>query len=168
MNFAYITAVGGRWNGPYNEATNPGRVVKELRQIGLAINRMNTKADTFTGAGGASGTRTGTFAYRFGNARFGIVTGDNGANPGQAPPSPGSWLGDAVPPLSQNNVGYANMFVSDTSLVGSNVYASAGNYAPQAVLRNRIPAGRAATAFDLNGNARLNDGAGAAGAIEQS
>jgi hypothetical protein len=52
--------------------------------------------------------------------------------------------------------------------VGSNVYASPGDYAPQAVLLNRIPAGRAATAFDLTGAARLNDGTGAAGAVERA
>lgn len=166
INMAYITAVGGRWNGPYNEAAST-RVVKELRQIGLAINRMNSKGDTFTGAGGASGVRTGTFAYRFGNARFGIVTGDTASNPGFPTPSPDSWLGDALPPLSQNNVGYANMFDRDTSLAGLNTYGDRGSYDPKPILFNRIPAGRAATAFDLLGNARRNDGAGAAGAIER-
>ena len=165
VNMAYITLVGSRYNGPYNEAATT-RILKEVRQIGIAAHTMNAKADLFAGAPAASGNRTGTFAYRHGVARLGIVTGDNGSNGG--PPSPTSWLGEVVPPLSQNNVGYGTMFVADTSLAVGNSYASAGNYTPQSALFNRIPAGRAATGFDLNGNPRRNDNAGAAGAIERS
>jgi hypothetical protein len=166
VNMAYISCAGGRFNGLYNEAATT-RVLKEVRQIGVASHQMNTKGDLFAAAPAASGARTGTFAYRFGNARFGIVTGDTSAN-GETTPGPLSWMGDALPPLSQNNVGYGNMWVNDTSYPGANSYASDGDYAPQAVLLNRIPTGRAATGFDLNGAARLNNGTGAAGAVERA
>ena len=165
VNMAYMSAAGARWNGPYNEAATT-RVLKELRQIGIAAHQMNTKADLFASAPAASGNRTGTFAYRFGNARFGIVTGDDSAND-KPTPEPVSWLGDALPPLSQYDVGYSTMWVSDTSHPGTNSYASPGDYAPQSVLFSRVPAGRAATAFDLFGRARRNDGFGAAGAVER-
>jgi hypothetical protein len=165
VNIAYMSAAGGRWNGPYNEAATT-RVVKELRLIGVAAHQMNTKADVFAAAPAASGNRTGTFAYRFGNARFGTVTGDNSAN-NDGTPGPSSWLGDVLPPLAQNNVGYGNLWANDTSYPGTNSFASAGDYAPKAALFERVPAERAPTAFDLFGLARRNDGFGAAGAVER-
>jgi hypothetical protein len=164
VNRAYLSMAGARANGPYQEAGTL-RIVKEVRDIGIAASQLNTKGDVFAGAGGASGNRTGTFSYRFGNARFGIVTGDNSQN--NTAPGPDAWTGDAMPALSQNNVGYGNIWVSDTSLAVSNNYAAAGNYTPQSVLFDRIPNGRAATAFDLMGSARRNNGTGAAGAIER-
>ena len=166
VNRAYLSLAGARANGPYNEAAST-RVLKEVRDIGIAASQLNTKADTFAGAGGASGNRTGTFAYRFGNARFGIVSGDSSAN-NESGTSPTAWNGDAMPPLSQVNVGYGNLWVNDTSLAVGNSLAAAGDYAPRAALFDRIPAGRAVTGFDLLGNARRNDGSGAAGAIERA
>ena len=165
VNRAYLSMAGARANGPYQEAGTL-LIAKQVRDIGIAASQLNTKGDVFAGAGGASGNRTGTFAYRFGNARFGIVSGDNAAN-NEAGYSPTAWNGDAAPPLSQVNAGYGNLWVNDTSLAVGNNYAAAGNYTPQSVLFNRIPSGRAATAFDLAGNARRNDGTGAAGAIER-
>ncbi|MFZ4687719.1 MAG: hypothetical protein ACOYLS_00640 [Polymorphobacter sp.] len=165
INMAYCSFAGARRNGPYQEAAS-ARVLKEVREIGIAASQWNAKADLFTGAGGASGNRTGTFAYRHGTARFGLVGGDNSAN-GAAPFTPASWLGDVLPPLSAMNVGYANMWAADTSLAGSNSYTAAGDYTPRSALFARIPAGRAATGFDLSGLARRNDGFGAAGAIER-
>jgi hypothetical protein len=60
------------------------------------------------------------------------------------------------------------LWVNDTSLAVGNNLAAAGDYAPRAALFDRIPAGRAVTGFDLLGNARRNDGSGAAGAIERA
>ncbi|MFZ4111324.1 MAG: hypothetical protein ACOYKQ_12735, partial [Polymorphobacter sp.] len=166
INRAYLSLAGARANGPYNEAAST-RVLKEVRDIGIAASQLNTKGDTFTGAGGASGNRTGTFAYRFGNARFGIVAGDNSAT-NESGTSPTAWNGDAMPPLSQVNAGYGNLWVNDTSLAVGNDLAANGDYAPRAALFNRIPAGRAVTGFDLLGKVRRNDGSGAAGAIERA
>ncbi len=164
INMAYVSIAGARRNGPYQEV-GAQRTLKELREIGIAAHQWNAKGDLFTGAGGASGVRTGTFAFRHGNARFGCVGGDNSNT--NLDPGPSSLLGDVLPPLSTMNVGYANMWVNDTSLGGSNLYASPGDYTPKSALFARIPAGRAATAFDLSGLARRNDGFGAAGAIER-
>jgi hypothetical protein len=166
VNRAYLSMAGARANGPYQEAGTL-RIVKEVRDIGIAASQLNTKGDLFPGAGGASGNRTGTFAYRFGNARFGIVSGDNGAN-NEAGTSPTAWNGDAMAPLSQVNAGYGNLWVNDTSLAVGNTLAAAGDYTPRAALFDRIPAGRAVTGFDLLGTARRNDGSGAAGAIERA
>ena len=164
INMAYVSIAGARRNGPYQEV-GAQRTVKELREIGIAAHQWNSKGDLFPGTGGASGVRTGTFAFRHGNARFGVVGGDNSNT--NLDPGPQSLLGDCLPPLSTMNVGYANMWASDTSLGGSNLYGNPGDYAPRTALFARIPAGRAATAFDLSGLVRRNDGFGAAGAIER-
>lgn len=167
INIGYVTGAGARRNGPYNEAGDL-LVTKEVREFFCAWSQRNTKGDLFNsgGAPGASGNRTGTFAHRHGGSRLGIVTGDNSAN-AATPYTPGSWLGDLPGKLCQDNVGYANMFVSDTSLAGTNNYADLGNFAPQSALFNRVPSGRAATKYDLNGALRLDNGSGAAGAIER-
>ena len=165
VNRAYLSMAGARANGPYQEAGTL-LIAKQVRDIGIAASQLNTKGDVFAGAGGASGNRTGTFAYRFGNARFGVVTGDNSAS-NETGYSPTAWNGDAAAPLSQVNAGYGNLWVNDTSLAVGNNYAASGDYTPKSVLFDRIPSGRAVTAFDLAGNARRNNGTGAAGAIER-
>jgi hypothetical protein len=163
--FSHVTASGGRCNLLYNEAT-PGGVLKEMMHRYTALVQKNSKGDLMDPDSGgpitADGTRQGNAKYRYGVDCRGVVTGDLSANSNI--PAPASWLGEVTWPGSEDNVGYANMWTSDTGLSGSNTLADDGDYTPKIKLRNRIPAGRAVIAHDLFGGTVPNDGTGAAGA----
>lgn len=133
------------------------------------FSEVNIKSDTFTTTSTASG-RTGNWRKRYsvGDAGNVSIRGDSDNPVNDAPSADGgNSLGEFWPagssPVS-GNVG----FVDDKSGTSG---AGGGDYRLSGAANDaygRVPAGLAMLAFDQSGIARLNDGAGAAGAFERA
>jgi hypothetical protein len=169
----HMTVVGARTNFLYNDdgttalaTTGSKRVDKNGTFLYSMLNQYNCKTDTFVKPGeGPDGARTGNWEPHHGVGQAGNVYEHPAANGPTAPyTGPNSWngmfLGRGV------KVAGTAGFVNDLSLGGANT--GGGNYriGASSDARNRVPSGMATLPFDLDGNARRNDGTGAAGAYE--
>jgi hypothetical protein len=166
LNIRHVSCAGTRGNILYNEANGtPVYKERDADILGWATHQKNNKGDLSVAGGGQNGARMGPLPYRYGQNVCGVVSGDISSNATGIAIGADSWLGEVVPPNSQDNVGYANMYTTDTSLVGTNVAANPMNWTPLTALRNRIPAGRAVVPYDRLGTPMRNDGTGAAGCL---
>lgn len=159
------TVVGERTNLEYSDDANMVGVQKRGSFRGNLLQQYNVKTDDHTDTTTVTG-RTGNWELVHSVGSIGNVS-LTGSAAGVAPASTGSWLGRFWPDAGYN-VGAANVgFVDDKSGATG---AGLGNYQPTGPTNaafDRMPAGLAVLKLDLAGNARLNDGAGAAGAYER-
>lgn len=165
--------VGDRLNIAYNDVAGSEGVVKRLTSRFNLMAEVNTKSDLFTTSNGGTTNSTG----RVGPWRFLHRTGCRGdvsliGSAAGTAPGVGSWLGEYWPD-GEYNVGRSAVgFVNDqgnwqpTGTIG----AGSGDYRLTGTVNaaySNVPSGLAVLAFDLDGNARRNDGLGAAGAYER-
>lgn len=126
-------------------------------------------------ASGSKGRRMGNRRFRMGVGSYGNVNGGSvqGTGSDTTPGYNNSWLSEAYFPGSGpddstnkwGNADHTQFFVDDDASTAAGV----GNYRPNPAgpLVNMVPADRAVVPFDYLGTARLNDGTGAAGALER-
>jgi hypothetical protein len=166
------TAVGARTNMFYNSKGTVALYKTGVDQYSLH-ETYNIKRDTFSGDGGFSANRIGTWIQSFGCGMFGrhAVTGATGSDPspggtGNATtPGTDSWLGEYM--------GKYSTYVATVTFTNNKSYTGAGggggNYLPTGTLTNlinKVEAGRAVYPFDIRNAARKNTGTGSCGAYE--
>lgn len=157
------TVVGQRMLRAYADAASHVGVERRITGKYNIWNEYNCKSDSFDTNTTVTG-RTGNWRSRYMVGQFGNVC-MTGASGGGAPdPHGGSQLGEYWPEESYN-VGLANVpFADDRSGAGGGDYQVTG---ADNAAHDRVPAGMRTLAFDLAGNARRDDGSGAAGAYER-
>ena len=153
----------GRINLDYADVAGAvGRKKRSTLRFNL-FDEYNVKGDLFSPTTLPTG-RVGNWRTRYSVGAKGNVAGGSTAG-GDVAPVPASWLGDyweassspdATPVYADNKGGATAAGGGDYHLTGETNAAFA-----------RVPAGLAVLAHDLDGNARRNDGGGAAGAYER-
>jgi hypothetical protein len=163
-NQASVTRV----NFGYTDAAGAVGVAKRIAIRFSILYQANIKADTFTANTTISG-RTQNWATRYGVRHKGNVRVRSDANNSVASADGNNWTGEHLESGSVINAGAAAVgFADNRSGAGA---AGSGSYlltGASNAAYGRVPEGQAMCAFDLAANARLNTGAGAAGAYERS
>lgn len=168
----YITIPGGdngwtRFNHAYTDANGAVGISKRDYLLYCILGQYNCKTEIFNGATLNKG-RNGNWEVIYtvghaGNVAFGSSNGDGTVN------DTGSWLGSywQTDSIADASTGDGVTYVDDNS-GGSGT--GEGDYKPNGASNeayDRVPAGFAGLAHDINGVSRLNDGTGAAGAVER-
>lgn len=160
-----------RYNGFYTDVAGAVGVQKKGVLKFNILSQYNCKTDTFTTNTVLTG-RTGNWEriYTVGDDGNVTMIGSASGNttPGYAAPT-GNWLGEYWKNTSATNALKANVpFTNDQAggvgAVGLGTYTLTG---PTNSAYGRVSSGSAVLAYDIAGNARLNNGNGAAGAYER-
>lgn len=154
-----------RTNRAYADAAGAVGVQKRMTSRFNLFHEFNVKSDSFTSVTAVTG-RTGAWRYRYQVGCAGNVVVAGGSD-GTTAPGEASWLGDAWPADARPS-GAAVTFANNAAGTGG---AGGGDYALTGVGNHayaRVRPGAGVLRYDLGGNARANDGSGAAGAFERS
>lgn len=165
------TFVGGRLNVAYADAAGAVGILKRLRLFGnLGNDTLNIKTDTFATTTTARG-RVGNWRTRYHVDDLANVWASGSALGTSLQPDGSSWLGECADPSNRLNVGIANIHFADdqsqpigTGPLGGIYSLTGGSNAAY----DAVPAGTAMLAYDIAGNARRNNGTGAAGCYERA
>jgi hypothetical protein len=160
---------GDRMNRMYTASGIATGGLVKWGNAGFSITyRWNCKSDYFrvNSDGGPNGNdRTGNWPYRFGVEQKGLIV-INGDSTGGTAYGPAGWLQEIQPRLSRPTatVGVtSNASANGTGVGGGDYHLTGGSNDAYGV----VPAGEAVFKYDLDGNPRLNNGSGAAGAYER-
>lgn len=173
----YMTIAGNRTNILYND-TGSAAITKTGCDLFNIEYQINKKADYFLGT--QNGNRQGNWPYRHGVGCIGNVataaTGNDGGT--STAPSYGSWLGDYFGLTGSGTQGYNqtsftyqsanqnNSCNANGATAGANTGFGYYKLNTTTGCTSRVPAGFAGLPYDIEGNARKNDGSGSAGAYE--
>lgn len=162
------TFAGGRYNTCYTSSGIPNSgVIKEGDEAYDLCALWNTKSDIFRQqeSGSDMNTRTGNWAWVNAVNRRGIVV-QYGDNQGNTSYGVGFWMGEVQPSNSRASATVA--YAADKSGFGDGT--GGGNYRLTGASNDAygvVDALWGVFRFDLDGNLRRQDGAGAAGAYER-
>jgi hypothetical protein len=184
---AHITAVGERSSRMYNDAIATLIAPSGMRKEGVSLynvwDNINCKSENFANGGspGVSGCGNWPVLYQVGCD--GNVNLFGNVNRGGTPDPTGAtdnYLFNAWPVNSSFNLQVTHSLSQAQIMALFGNYTAApkagptvgGNYQPTNAANNplhsRVPAGRGMLGRDLFGNARRQDGSGAAGAVERA
>jgi hypothetical protein len=178
------TAVGDRCSRMYNDAIATKIAPNGVQKRGVSkysiYDNYNIKDDRFNLGDGSGSVGNWAYEYSVGNVGNVSLFGNTRRSAGELPENTSAdqylgsyWLSSSSPNLLAE--GYTqtqlmDQFVNWTTTPRA-VPAVGGDYhltAAATEMLNRVPSGMAVLSFDLDGVARSNSGAGAAGAYEFS
>lgn len=178
------TGAGERCSRMYNDAvgvkTAPAGLIKRGTSRYNIWDNYNCKSDYFAAGNGVGSVGNWSYTYSVGNAGNVSLFGNVTRLATQLPTNDATdnylgnaWLQSSEYNLFRTALGFTQAQImalfTNYTVAPKASPAAGGNYQPLSTasyLKSRVPAGLAVLRYDLAGNARLNNGVGAAGAYE--